>query len=301
MYPALPLHILTLNVRGLGSRRKQFQLLRLFEEEKVDVAAIQETKLSTDEGIAGALEPFLKDYEICVSQYTHFQGTSHARLDRIYVSGDIINSMSNYQVKPVFFSDHCLVSVCFGPRRLRGVHQQWEHWKLNLRLLSDEQFSTNISLLLSNTLQNIDMHIFAKWDSFKQEAKNLAIERATRATIASYINKQQQRDLFKNLVTLYELECLNPGAYSDDVNIVRAQLQKYETERYRGALIRSRKKRLLLGEQPTKRSLDDERRNALSKEIVEINKDGNIVCGLVSFVRVAAADESQHHDASGFV
>ena len=109
------------------------------------------------------------------------------------------------------------------------------------------------------------MHIFAKWDSFKQEVKNIAVERST---IASYMNKQQQRDLFKNLVTLHELECLNPGAYSDDVNIVRAQLQRYETERYHGALIRSRKKRFLLGEQPTKRSLDDERRNALSKEIV---------------------------------
>lgn len=65
---ALPLHFLTLNVRGLRSKRKQYQLLRLLNHEHVDIASVQETKLSSDEDVAEALEPFRKDFEICVSQ-----------------------------------------------------------------------------------------------------------------------------------------------------------------------------------------------------------------------------------------
>lgn len=50
-------------------------------------------------------------------KYTHFQGSSHARLDRIYVSGSVSNSLSNYKVIPVFFSDHCMVMVNVGAKK----------------------------------------------------------------------------------------------------------------------------------------------------------------------------------------
>lgn len=56
-------------------------------------------------------------------QYTHFQGASHALLDRIYVSGNLYHFIN---VKPIFFSDHCLVSACNGPRRQRFPRKQWE-------------------------------------------------------------------------------------------------------------------------------------------------------------------------------
>lgn len=42
--------------------------------------------------------------------YTHFQGDSHARLDRVYISSDLVSLCSNYSVDYVSFSDHCLVS-----------------------------------------------------------------------------------------------------------------------------------------------------------------------------------------------
>lgn len=70
--PALPLHFITLNVRGLRSKRKQRQLLRLLNYEHVDIAAVQETKLSSDEDIAEALEPFRDDFEVCVSHAVGF-------------------------------------------------------------------------------------------------------------------------------------------------------------------------------------------------------------------------------------
>lgn len=46
--------------------------------------------------------------------YTHFQRDSHARLDRIYVSAELVAVCTAYDVKPISFSDHCLVIAGFG-------------------------------------------------------------------------------------------------------------------------------------------------------------------------------------------
>lgn len=44
-------------------------------------------------------------------KYTHWQGTSHARLDRIYVSGDLCPDTAEYKVTPIAFTDHALVTI----------------------------------------------------------------------------------------------------------------------------------------------------------------------------------------------
>lgn len=62
-----PLRIMTLNVRGLGSARKQAQLVAFLQRDKLDVVAIQEMKLSTDEATGSALQGFVCDYDIIVS------------------------------------------------------------------------------------------------------------------------------------------------------------------------------------------------------------------------------------------
>lgn len=154
-------------------------------------------------------------------RFTHFQGVSHARLDRIYVSGEEFTSMARYSVKPIFFSDHCMVSVRFGAKAPRVFRPKWELWKFNVSILKDEKFSKEVLTFLQKCLDNQNMHIFAIWDSFKQEVKNSAIERST---TVSYENKQKRRELYKTLLMFHELECINPGAYSDDINVTRAQL-----------------------------------------------------------------------------
>ncbi|CAN8010775.1 unnamed protein product [Ixodes pacificus] len=73
MSSARPLRVATLNVRGLKSKRKQHQLLQLLHHQQIDILAVQETKLSEEHETDVALEPFLADFEICVS---HVCGTS---------------------------------------------------------------------------------------------------------------------------------------------------------------------------------------------------------------------------------
>lgn len=300
---ALPFHFGTLNVRGLRSKRRQVQLLHLLRNRKLDIAAIQETKIESDENTEVALSPFLSDYNVCVShavgvsagcmlfvrkhlpcdllhlftdregrliccdmdisgmsfrfvcvyapnklrerecfflslehhfctdralvlfgdfncvcnaqdrtslklrhdpssdalqrlicdyqlvdigenekagcRYTHFQGTSHARLDRIYVSLSALPLIYGYTVHPIFFSDHCLVSASFGSRRYQSRRMCWELWKFNNQLLSRECFLNRVTELIAHASCRKDLPLFAVWELFKQEAKMIAIEESS--------------------------------------------------------------------------------------------------------------------------
>lgn len=71
--------------------------------------------------------------------FTHFQGQSHARLDRLYVSANLARTVNSYAVKHVSFSDHSLVTCTLGTKH-RGSHFNWELWKMNETILSDEWF-----------------------------------------------------------------------------------------------------------------------------------------------------------------
>lgn len=68
-----PISFGTLNVRGLNARKKQCQLQRLLNLEKIDFLAVQDLKLSTEEDVTRVLQPFLAAYEVCVA---HSQGLS---------------------------------------------------------------------------------------------------------------------------------------------------------------------------------------------------------------------------------
>lgn len=64
----------TLNVRGLASRRRQYQLSRLFAEHDLDVIAVQETKVEREEETDRMVLPFLSTYNICVSHSNGLSG-----------------------------------------------------------------------------------------------------------------------------------------------------------------------------------------------------------------------------------
>lgn len=204
-------------------------------------------------------------------QYTHFQGSSHARLDRIYISNFLRDQISGYNVLPIVFSDHCLVTVRFGTSKSRSRHRDWRLWKLNTSLLNDEIFNDKVQECADSASKYAYLSIFAKWDLFKQEVKNTAIELSS---IATFYKRFEERDISRKLYTLHELESARPGSFTEEIPLLKSQLLRFEMERYRGALIRSRCKRFLASEQPTRQALTEESRFALSKEITEIISNG---------------------------
>ena len=68
-----PVRIATLNVRGLSDRRRQRQLCRLAVEQDLDIIAVQETKVESEDKTNFMVRPFTARYEVCVS---HAVGSS---------------------------------------------------------------------------------------------------------------------------------------------------------------------------------------------------------------------------------
>lgn len=389
----------SLNVRGLNSSRKQYQLQRLLAKEQLDILAVQETKMSEDEQVERALRPFLLRYEVCVShavgvsagcflflkktlkisnlsvishdqgrfiicdftmselswrviciyasnkvkdrelcfnylrpylecdrivvflgdfncvcnasdrstqrnendssanllskivneydmmdvaginakrgqlQYTHFQASTHSRLDRIYVSFDLISNFQRYEVKSLHFTDHCLVTATFGSRARKTNNFTWELWKLNAKLLKDEQFVSSVNALFEKYTEANDLSLQTRWEYFKEELKQVAIERSSSIKLKA---TARERQLNRDLRILHETECENPGHGLKDIQFVKSEIEILHREHYEGAVVRSRNNKFLFGEQPTKRSLTFEKTYALAKDIYEIEFNNQI-------------------------
>lgn len=61
------LRFATINVRGLAARRRQYQLSRLFGDYELDIIAVQETKVESQEQTDRMVQPFRDLFNICVS------------------------------------------------------------------------------------------------------------------------------------------------------------------------------------------------------------------------------------------
>ncbi|MDD9361355.1 MAG: hypothetical protein PV344_00245, partial [Anaplasma sp.] len=203
-------------------------------------------------------------------RYTHFQVSSHARLDRIYLSCDMLQQAHDYSVQPVFFSDHCLVTFKVGKKESAASKFDWDLWKINRTLLKDEHFIGAVTGLLRDASAT-DGELGEAWEIFKEEVKSAAIERSSNI---QFQRREREKQLKRNLEALHRLETQNPGTCMEDIRNIKTELDKLYQEKYRGAVIRSRSEKYLLGEQPTKRALSDEKKYALSKEIREIDFNG---------------------------
>ncbi|CAN8019052.1 unnamed protein product [Ixodes persulcatus] len=106
---------------------------------KADVSRVELRKLLRDFDLVDA-----KDNEKTVDPtYTHWQGNCHARLDRIYLSGELSAMTPVLEVLPLAFSDHALVTVTLGrPVPQTQKSSWWSGWKLNESLIDDEQLRT---------------------------------------------------------------------------------------------------------------------------------------------------------------
>lgn len=200
-------------------------------------------------------------------RFTHFQGQSHARLDRAYLSADLVPLIGEYRVQPVSFSDHCLVTFRVGKRKDKTCKFVWENWKLNDKLLKDDVFIRYVT----NAIAKFDKGYYKKvgehWELFKQEVKMKAIERS-----GAIKHKQEsvEKVLRANLGTFISEECRQPGTFTEDISTIKQKLELIDREKYEGAVVRARSERLMGGEFPTKRALGLEKSRAHLNEIAKV-------------------------------
>lgn len=97
-------------------------------------------------------------------QFTYFQRASQSRLDRIYVSAEAISSTTDYSVTPLFFTDHCLVSVTLGKTKPRRNRFNWQLWKINNTLLKDDDFAKTILEIINKIIATKESCYLEKWE-----------------------------------------------------------------------------------------------------------------------------------------
>lgn len=146
--------------------------------------------------------------------FTKFNPFSSARLDRIYISTVTCFIVRDYVVRPIFFTDHCMVSVPVGTRGWRAPPIPWELWELNNKILADELFQHSVAACLKETLALSRHTVFQKCDVFKQEVKNLAVEASARA---SFLQRHHMRELGRLLTQLHEAERAEPGSLFEEI------------------------------------------------------------------------------------
>lgn len=138
---------------------------------------------------------------------------------------------------------------------------------MNDSLLKDESFVSAVKRVLDELCGNNDIRCMERWEFFKREVKELAIERSS---VLKFNVRKEERVMQQYLLDLLKTECDNPGINATEIKEIKAKLDKYQRERYRGAVVRARADKFLLGEQPTSRALADEKKFALLKEISAI-------------------------------
>ncbi|CAN7995560.1 unnamed protein product [Ixodes hexagonus] len=99
----------------------------------------------------------------------------------------------------------------------------------------------------------------------------LAIERSS---VLAHEARCAERSLNADLQALSRAGCSAPSGCLKDLDSVKERLEQLHPERYRGTVVRARAEKYLMGEQPTKRAMADEKRYALRNEIDEIDFNG---------------------------
>lgn len=202
-------------------------------------------------------------------QFTHFQGSSHARLDRIYFSASHGHNkeISSYKVHPVYFSDHCLVVATIGARAAPSVNpKSWKLWKMNSKVLQDLVFEEFVIRELA-ALYSYPVCWAEKWETFKQAVRAFAIERSN---IIAYHKMCEENKLKSTLHALLSLEAQNPGQFNEEIKDIQFRLELFDLNRFEGARVRSRTRKFLQGETPNKSYISEERKHRRERLISNV-------------------------------
>ncbi|CAN7983106.1 unnamed protein product [Ixodes hexagonus] len=155
------------------------------------------------------------------------------------------------------------VTVGMKPPQTTRKSQGWTLWKMNDRLLENEDFTKGVESAL-DLIECTKQGWGQKWEIFKHVIRKMGIELSS---IVAYREKTQERRLNNDILYLYRLECQEPGKYKDDIKNLRKQIEEHDKIRYVGAAVRTRTLQIIEGEQPTKSYLNAEREYVKKKRV----------------------------------
>ena len=200
------------------------------------------------------------------------------RIDRFYISKDLLPHISNATIDPCSFSDHSFVSLNCAFSQLQNKKGPG-YWKCNISTLDDPSFRDDMAILWDNLSQD-DLMDGDWWEVCKAEFKRLIIFHSKRI---ARCNKTLLNNLQSTLKSLYEKEKISPGEFIDNINLVKSNINETLNVFSEGSRIRSRIQFYEDNEQPSSFYARKERSRAENKFISALyNDDGDIVSDIDS-------------------
>ena len=205
-------------------------------------------------------------------KYTYTKGSYRARLDRLYTLDTNIQSILTYEIKSVTYSDHDQIqfSVKWGNRIKWGNGT----WKLNTKLLEDEEYNKRIK-------NDIEIYKLNKkfyepmegWDIFKQRVKSTSIE----YSVGKMKNKKNNiEDMRKELdrvkMQVDQQENPNDQLIEQKTNIEQ-ELEKLENNKIEGERIRAKIEKIKYDEKSTKYFFKKEKHSGQNKNITILKNE----------------------------
>ena len=163
------------------------------------------------------------------------------RLDRLYISSILKDTIVNFETSPCSSSDHDFIILTLKSQG--GVSFGKSYWKFNDDLLHDETFCTAFEFFwkIISRSENIDL---TWWDKMKATIKRFCID----------FSKSKNKKLYGELKSLKtQYNSLNVARESDLklLDDIKSRVKTIESSLLKGTIIRSKVRNIETNENPT--------------------------------------------------
>ena len=171
------------------------------------------------------------------------------RLDKFFVTRNLVDSVSSCSITPCCFSDHDFVDLHFN------LDNNSQHspglWKFNTSLLMDKDFCTLITERILDLANCIDLFSSVKewWDFLKSslQAEIVAFSRERRKNLS-----RERVSITNQIINLKRRIVQGEVTLSNEVDALESRLRALITKQLEGVKIRSRARWFEEGERPTR-------------------------------------------------
>jgi len=193
-----------------------------------------------DNGLVDIWEAFYRT----VPTFTFVGPSGGSRLDRFYLTKDLVRCLSSVVQRPSGFSDHDGVSFEI---RLSGARvKERPLWKFNNSVLTDKDFVEPMRTWLTKEISH--GITWDDWTGFKSKVKN----RTKRYCIDKARKRKKRECVISNKIVSLKQSLARGNDVNDELTRCEDEFKELVSENLKGAQVRSRAKWIEEGEKPTR-------------------------------------------------
>lgn len=204
-----------------------------------------------------------------------------SRIDLCLVKREILQYIKNVNYKFTGISDHAIMTVKLG---VFAKDKGGGTWCLNSALLKEDAYKSCIDKCIKYEMENplYEEDVCEWWERLKERVKKISIGYSKQR---NHKRTCKVDTMFKLLEIEVEKMENNPGYTKELYCQIKAEIEEYENEKCKGAIVRSRAQYVLEGERCTKYFMNLEKKKQGKKFITELdNGEGGKVTDYVEII-----------------